>query len=327
MLHKPLFNYCSRCLFSFILCLFILSIYGSGFQRFQIQQREHGTVLRGGIWYPCTNPDRQFKVGDMTLMGVPDCALTQSSLPLIVLSHGSGGSALSHHDTAKALADSGFVVAAINHSGDNFLDLSQQGQLSIFASRPNDIRSLIDYMVGQWSGREHLAEESIGFFGFSRGGYTGLVLGGGIPDLGLLVSFCDKQNIPFCQEIKTKNLPVIAAEDKRIKSFVIVDPVNLFTEKSLYNISAPVQLWVSELGGDGVTPERMASIYKSSITSENQLIKGAGHFAFLAPCTEQQKITIPFICTDHSDFDREKFHQYFNKELVRFFSFTLGKPK
>ena len=65
----------------------------------------------------------------------------------------------------------------------------------------------------------------------------------------------------------------------------------------------------------------------SSGDSENQLIKGAGHFAFLAPCTEQQKITIPFICKDHADFDREKFHQYFNKELVRFFSFTLGKPE
>ena len=318
-------------LFCFIRSLVLIliggafSAFSAGVQLIQIKPKENSPVLRGVVWYPCSTPDREIKLGEMVLSGVPDCELTQSNLPLIVISHGSGGSALSHHTTAKALADAGFVVAAINHTGDNFLDLSQQGQLSIFASRPNDIRHLIDFMTQKWSGREHLAVKSIGFFGFSRGGYTGLVLGGGTPELRLLSAFCKKQSALFCQEIKTKPLPVISAEDKRIKSFVVADPLNLFPESGFYNIFAPVQLWVSELGGEGVTTDSMASIYQSSKTSENQFVKGAGHFAFLAPCTEQQKRTIPVICTDHADFDREKFHQYFNKELIRFFSFTLGK--
>ena len=40
-------------------------------------------------------------------------------LPLVVFSHGTAGWFGGHHDTAAALADAGFVVAAINHSGDN----------------------------------------------------------------------------------------------------------------------------------------------------------------------------------------------------------------
>lgn len=36
-----------------------------------------------------------------------------SGLPLVVMSHGSGGDFRSHEDTAEALAENGFVVAAI----------------------------------------------------------------------------------------------------------------------------------------------------------------------------------------------------------------------
>ena len=36
------------------------------------------------------------------------------SLPLVVMSHGTGGSFLGHFDTAMALADAGFVVVAMN---------------------------------------------------------------------------------------------------------------------------------------------------------------------------------------------------------------------
>lgn len=36
-------------------------------------------------------------------------------LPLVVVSHGRGGDSVGLHDTAEALADAGFVVAAINH--------------------------------------------------------------------------------------------------------------------------------------------------------------------------------------------------------------------
>jgi len=58
-------------------------------------------------------------------------AVTGAKLPLVVSSHGRGGWFGLHHDTAEALADAGFVVAAINHPGDNGNDSSQSETLSL----------------------------------------------------------------------------------------------------------------------------------------------------------------------------------------------------
>ncbi len=67
------------------------------------------------------------------------------------------GEADGHHDTAVALADAGFVVAAISH-GDNFQDLSRQEHLSAFATHPVDLRRLVDFMMSSWAGRASVDE-------------------------------------------------------------------------------------------------------------------------------------------------------------------------
>jgi predicted dienelactone hydrolase len=43
----------------------------------------------------------------------------------------------------KTLADAGFIVAAINHPGDTYLEMSRSGDLSAFVERPTDIKRLI----------------------------------------------------------------------------------------------------------------------------------------------------------------------------------------
>jgi dienelactone hydrolase len=78
----------------------------------------------------------------------------------------------------EALADAGFVVAAINHPGDNGNDSSRRNALSVWASRPANMVRLLDFMLNDWTGRAAIDPAKIGFFGFSLGGYTGLVLAG-----------------------------------------------------------------------------------------------------------------------------------------------------
>ena len=99
---------------------------------------------------PCDAPEVEITVGRSVIAGTPDCPMPAGPMTLVVMSHGSGGSFLGHHDTARALAEAGFVVAALNHTGDNALDRSRQGYLSIFSTRPREIRRLIDYMTGAW---------------------------------------------------------------------------------------------------------------------------------------------------------------------------------
>jgi predicted dienelactone hydrolase len=110
----------------------------------------------------------------LRVAGVQDCPVEGERLPLVVISHGRGGWSGGHHDIAAALADAGFVVAAIDHPGDTVTDMSRVDALAIWLERPAAIRRLIDVMLGVWPDAARIDRERVGFFGFSRGAYTGL---------------------------------------------------------------------------------------------------------------------------------------------------------
>ena len=54
-------------------------------------------------------------VGPVTVRAAKDCPIAGRDLPLVVISHGFGGSFVGHRDVAEALADTGFIVVVINH--------------------------------------------------------------------------------------------------------------------------------------------------------------------------------------------------------------------
>eukprot|EP01034_Spumella_vulgaris_P042871 gene42872-53194_t len=105
------------------------------------------------------------------------------------------------------------------HPGDNFEDLSRQGYLSAFATRPVDMKRLTDYMLGAWPQRAQLDAGKVGFFGFSRGGYTGLVAIGAVPDWASRQDLCSPLSTrPLCGEIRRKEIPATPAPDRRIRA-------------------------------------------------------------------------------------------------------------
>jgi predicted dienelactone hydrolase len=102
-------------------------------------------------------------------------------LPLVVVSHGRRSHLVMHHDLAETLADGAFIVAAINHAGDNYFDQSRSAELSVMLQRPTEIKRLIDFMLTASPLAATIDRERIGVFGFSRGGHTGLARCGGRP--------------------------------------------------------------------------------------------------------------------------------------------------
>jgi len=300
--------------------------HAAGFQRLNLPMDQNGPGLQGAVWTPCAEPAGEIKVGRSVIAGVQGCKMPAGRYPLIVMSHGSGGSYLSHHDTAAALADAGFVVAAINHVGDNAQDRSRQGYLSIFSTRPREMRRLIDYMTVAWPDRAALDAEKIGFFGFSRGGYTGLVLAGAVPDLRAGLATCaDSPSLPMCRDIAAGKVPQQPyPADARIKAAVIADPLNVFPGDALKRVAVPIQLWASAQGGDGVSPASVESVRQGlGATPDYQVAAGAGHFAFLAPCSTDQASSLPGICRDGEGFDRQAFHRDLNARIVGFFKAQL----
>lgn len=319
---KPLFSLLSAT----ALALSANLAHAAGFQRLNLPMDQNGPGLQGAIWTPCAEPAGELKVGRVAIEGVQGCKLPEGRYPLIVMSHGSAGSYLSHHDTAAALADAGFVVAAINHVGDNAQDKSRQGYLSIFSTRPRELRRLIDYMTGAWPDKARLDPEKIGVFGFSRGGYTGLVLAGAVPDFSAGLAICqERAALPMCRDIAAGKVPQQAyPRDARIKAAVIADPLNIFPGDALKDVSLPIQLWASAHGGDGVSPASVEAVRQGlGAAPDYQVAAGAGHFAFLAPCSAEQAEASPAICRDEAGVDRTAFHRDLNARVTAFFKARL----
>lgn len=297
-----------------------------GFQRISLPMDANGPALQGAVWYPCDKPEGEIKLGSTLISAAADCPMPAAPAKLVVVSHGAGGSFVSHHDTAHALATAGFVVAALNHTGDNALDRSRQGYLSIFSTRPREMRRLIDYMTGAWPGRAQLRADQIGFFGFSRGGYTGLVLAGATPDFRPGLAFCDGQSsVPLCRDIASGKVPAQPyPKEARIQAAVIADPLNAFEPAALAGVAIPVQLWASALGGDGVSPASVEALRQGlPAGTDFRRVADAGHFAFLAPCSPGQAETLPALCADAPGFDRVAFHRDFNAAVVAFLQTAL----
>ena len=119
---------------------------------------------------------------------------------LIVLSHGTAGSALPEHTLAATLARAGFVVAQPEHRGDNWQDFSKAGPES-WKTRPQDVSETID-AVARDPGLAPLVDtHRVGVHGMSAGGVTGLVLAGAQWRMLNLVQHCAQnldEDIGFC---------------------------------------------------------------------------------------------------------------------------------
>jgi predicted dienelactone hydrolase len=304
----------------------------AGLKAFDIPASPGGPAIRGLVWHPCAEPPQEIDArGGRTFFAVNDCPITGDKLPLIVISHGRRGWLGGHHDTAAALADAGFIVLAINHPGDTERDTSGTDSLAVLVERPADIKRSIDYILETWPDASRIDARRIGFYGFSFGGYTGLVVIGANPDLRKGLPNCQTSNLRACKELEnneTPTQPII--HDPRVKAAIIVDPypVFFFSKEGLKDVTIPVQFWSSDItqAGDHLSGCCAAAIYNSLPSRpEYHFVTDAKHFSFLALCTPKEKAQFAPICTDAPGFDRVDFHKHFHDQAIAFFKKYLGE--
>jgi predicted dienelactone hydrolase len=294
----------------------------AGLKLLQIPADAAGPVITVAVWYPSNDAPSPVTFGPFTVSAAKDGAVNGHGLPLVILSHGRGGSFVGHHDTAERLADAGFVVAALNHPGDTTLDKSRIGELSVYVERPLDVKRVIDYMTGASTLAATIDPNRIGLYGFSRGGYTGLVAIGANPDFALGLPLCEGRTDHVCDQIRAREFPKEPlTHDRRIKAAVIADPLSVFfSADSFSGVTIPIQLWGSETGGDGVEPKTIEAVdtwLKAPHTFTK--VAHAQHFSFFTVCPASIADHEPTICKDPPGFDRADFHQRLNDEITTFF--------
>ena len=304
-----------------------------GFRQIQVPDVP-GKPLAAGVWYPSSGQASTQTVGPFEQDVILNGPIAGTNLPAIFFSHGTAGSLASHYDTALALARAGFVVVAITHNGDNGQDQSYTGNNINLIERPRQLEQVIHFILSDWTDRSRLDPERVGLFGFSLGGFTVLVEGGGMPDLGRIKQLCEERPAaPECDFIRKRRgdmlTPIANApawvHDARIRAAVVAAPAvaYLFPPGGLRQVKMPVQLWRAAADQNAPDAWNSAVVAAGLPVAELHTVPNANHYAFLPPCTDTLRQFAAFICADEPGFDRAGFHRQFNREVVAFFEKTL----
>ena len=309
------------------------------------------------LWYPAKAGTKEsshtvaiFKTGVYAVdAAFPD---GDRKYPLVLLSHGTGGSAFSLAWLAEALAREGYIVAALNHHGNTGAEPKYllQGFL-LWWERPRDIKAVLDRLLDDESLRDRIDRERIGVAGFSLGGYTALSA------VGARLAIGKWGNDPASWERGSfGRLPpeasfsmedakrMIGSEgsviesikraddgylDERIKAaFVIAPPLGpLLNGESLGKIGVPVKIVVGSRD-DQAGPEENAIPFAGRIPgAELEILEGAGHFVFLCEGTLMGKLVDGRHLVDERGVDRAKIHEQVGREACEFFEKSMGRTK
>lgn len=337
---------------AFILSLFSLFTFAQGpttnigQRTFHFKDEKRNRLLITEVWYPTTDTlkQRDKAFSPFTRVNtVRDGKLSSIRLPLIMLSHGTGGSRLSLEWLADALVKSGFIVAAVDHWGNTY-DNKIGIEFVKPWERPQDISFVLTSLLNDHDFKPVINQDKIGAAGFSFGGFTVIALAGGkfdfmalrayyktagkkeleIPEYPNLAKYLDDSTLLA----GAKNYPPL--HDKRIKAFFSISPAlgpGFISAKQVKDIAGPVCIVGSQ--SDSIAP------VKTNALRYHELIKGSqyyvnpgktGHYVMLQEAIDEVKKEAPTYFTDDPSVSRHQVHLKVDSLAVGFFIKELGSP-
>lgn len=189
----------------------------------QVGWREiHSQGMPMVVSYPSTEKNSTHLHGSFALQVAKNAPIkpppAPGTWPLIVMSHGTGGSSEPHHGLSSALVQAGFVVIEPLHRGDNWRDTERAGPES-WKTRPREVSEAINAITQDAFFKAHVRADRVGVHGMSAGGVTGLAMAGGQWRLLSLVRHCAEQldaDVGFCLNGTAQDS---AKQEKRRKQF------------------------------------------------------------------------------------------------------------
>jgi predicted dienelactone hydrolase len=260
---------------------------------------------------------------------------TPRRLPLVLLSHGSGGDASNLAWLAEALASHGYLAVAMDHPGDRFGDTSVEGRFAAWR-RARDVSVVLDRLLADPTFGPRVDRARIGAAGHSSGAYTVLALAGLRLAPNAYLTYCSaRQPGPDCKlvvDLEPSRIADLAEagksrRDRRIRAVLALAPVlgPAAIPASLRGITVPVVLVASP--GDEVVPfDLNAARYERFIPRARLIaIPNADHFVFMPTCTFPGRLVAAQVCVDrNADVDRQAVHERVIDAAVELFDRGLG---
>ncbi len=309
--------------------------------RLQTLQTSPSEKIDVALWYPTSTPSQATTIGPHVqdvAMGAP---ASTGPFPLIVISHGTGGMNMNHHELAAALARGGFVVAALTHPGDNYKDRSLVGKPGYFTERPRQVSRMLDALLADPTWKPLIDPERIGFLGHSAGGFTGEALIGATPSIANTLRHCAAnydEDLWFCKVSGSKEkaienarnaeyVPAVpSSTDPRIKAAVLTAPLGqFFPEASLKAVKVPVRVYVA--GRDDVLIPKFHAAYVARTIpgAETIMIQNGGHFMMVSKMNIPASVNGSEVNGDPPGFDRAPVIAEASKQLPIWFAKALAK--
>ncbi len=311
------------------------------------------------IWYPAPAgtltepieigpPGVPYFVEDQGALDAP-VAATAAQLPFIVVSHGTGGTAMDLSWLCAGLAARGYVVASVDHPGNNALEAPTVAGNAVWWLRADDLSRVIDGVLKMARFSARIDRARIGAAGFSLGGYTVLVIAGARGDNRLLDEYCArKPETPVCSGEATPSMPDVGTKaaalaasdpafraamaanmashrDARVKAVFSIAPAlgPVLIPESLAGIDIPVAL-VAGIG-DPIVPV-LDNVIPDALDMPNAELtlfpKAVGHYTFLTDCATAGRAKFAAICGDAGP-SRTAVHRATLDLAAKFFDRTL----
>jgi len=324
---------------------------GVGFHAITIPDPVNGGTMPGYVFYPSAQAGGLTVVGPYEVHATRAASPLPGARPLVVISHGNGGSDLGHNELATYLAAHGFVVATLEHPKDNFHDTSGVGHPPVLVGRPIQVKATISMLLADPQWKRLIDAKRIGVAGFSAGGYTSLLLVGAVPQFARFIDYCHRypKDEAICHdagkiEAQARSEGKTLAQwiagiqaslgrwgstaDPRVKAAFAMAPLSLiFDQAGIARIDRPVFLYYGDSDHVLIPAENAARIRPWMKTLVGvKVVPHADHWVFIDPCSAELSKEAPVICSDPPGVDRVKVHAQLNADALAFFRTTLNSP-
>ncbi len=299
----------------------------------EIQAPHHGRAMQVAVWYPATEGKTELFADNPIFIGGdvrPNAKPALGKHPIVLLSHGMGGTYLSLNWLASGLAEKGAIVISVNHPNGWFKD-RQVDKMFNHWTRVQDLQVALDDVLADPALKDIVDKDRIYAAGFSFGGWTALSIGGATASPTGSLAYCNAagERSHNCTDLQHFGLSAAntnvaqwtaSHKDARIKAVAALDPGLTWdmTADNIRDLDQKSTLIIGlGTGGDqhyATDTSAKGSNFDGLVPQSKKLvIAPATHFTGMPVCKPKGEAFLASekddpVCTDPAGTDRKAAH-------------------
>ncbi|RSK50001.1 alpha/beta hydrolase family protein [Hymenobacter rigui] len=282
-----------------------------GYCAAEVADPELGLTFPLAILYPTDEPGRLHPLGPYELEVALNAPVRVGRWPVVLISHGTGGSGLTHRNLAHYLARHGVVVALPEHPHNNRSDDTWAHTPQNLMARPRHLQLALDSILQNARLAPALKPDGAVLIGHSLGGYTVLAAAGGQP-----------WSVSREPDTAPPRPILVPPADTRVKALVLLAPaVPWFgVAGALAQMRLPVLLLAGEQD-EFIPPQHVETVLRGVPDAAQvtyRIVENAGHFSFLSPFPAARTSSAFLPSQDPPGFSRSRFHEELYPEILAF---------